>query len=404
MTAPLSVLKFGGSSVGSPERIHRVARIIEAHHKRGEKIVVVVSAMADTTDDLIDLAKKVSPRATERSHKREMDMLLTTGERISMALLSMALADLGLEAVSFTGSQSGIITTNFHGEARIKDIRPIRILESLEKNKISIVAGFQGVSEEKEITTLGRGGSDTSAVALGAKLGAKEVFIYTDVDGVYSADPRKVPKALKLDTLSARLAYLAASRGAQVLHHRCLEVALKFKIPVRVLSSFLEPNVIREGRFFDNGTRIVPQSQETHMENPFVSVVNKTSQVSLLQISGMENSKVLELITRLQDSKLTWISLRSFESGLEVICRDDLVDEFCAHFRPQQRVSALTLMSLVGGGLTAAPELTRGVLAVLRSRKIEPVHVLIGDEVMEIAVPTSPDLDPVLAEIHALTR
>jgi len=402
MSAPLSVLKFGGSSVGSPERIHRVARIIEAHKKRGENLVVVVSAMADTTDDLIDLAKKVSPRATERSHKREMDMLLSAGERISMALLTMALGDLGLDATSFTGSQSGIITTNFHGEARIKDIRPIRILENIKNNRISIVAGFQGVSEEKEITTLGRGGSDTSAVALGAKLGAREVFIYTDVDGVYSADPRKVPSARKLPEISARHAYLAASRGAQVLHHRCLEVALKYKIPVRVLSSFLEENVIRDGKFFENGTRIVASKKESPVESPFVSVVSKTSQIALLQIAGLESTKTLELMTRLQDSKLNWISLRSSDTGIEVLCRDDLVDEFATHFKAHKCLKNLSLLSLVGGGLSAAPEITRAALELLKSEGLNPVHVLLGDEVIEIAVETRPGLDAVVDKLHAI--
>ncbi|MEO5668025.1 MAG: aspartate kinase [Bdellovibrionota bacterium] len=404
MSQPLSVLKFGGSSVASPERIHRVARIIAAHHKRGDRLVVVVSAMADTTDDLIDLAKRVSPRATQRSHKREMDMLLSSGERISMALLSMALGDLGLEALSFTGSQSGIITTNFHGEARIKDIRPIRIFESLEKGKISIVAGFQGVSEDKEITTLGRGGSDTSAVALGAKLGAHEVFIYTDVEGVYSADPRKVPEARKLSTLSARLAYLAASRGAQVLHHRCLEVALKYKVPVRVLSSFIEPGDIEHGRFFENGTRIVDASQESSsMENPFVSLVSKTSPVALLQIEGLEPEKTLALTIKLQDSKLSWISLRSFETGIEILCREELAEEFANYFKPQQRLSGLALVSLVGGGLTAAPEIIRGVLALLKSEGLNPVHVRVGDDVAEFVVEESASLNALIPRIHALS-
>jgi len=196
--APVRVLKFGGSSVGSPDRIRRVAKIIQSHEKSGDSIVVVVSAMGDTTDELIALAKKVSPKAEDLSHRREMDMLLTTGERISMALLSMALADLGLSAISLTGSQSGIITSSEFGEALIKEIKPIRIREALSQRKIVIVAGFQGVSEEKEITTLGRGGSDTSAVALGIALQAKQVVIYTDVDGFFSADPRKVPEAKKL--------------------------------------------------------------------------------------------------------------------------------------------------------------------------------------------------------------
>jgi aspartate kinase len=397
--APLSVLKFGGSSVSSPERILRVARIIEAHKRRGEKLVVVVSAMGDTTDELIELAKKVSPLASQSPHRREMDMLLSTGERISMALLSMALRDLGLEALSFTGSQSGIITSSFHGDARIQDIRPIRIVESLSKGKVSIVAGFQGVSAEKEITTLGRGGSDTSAVALGAKLGAQEVFIYTDVDGVYAADPRKLSGAQKIPSLPTRHAYLAALRGAQVLHPRCLEVALRYRIPVRVLSSFLSDEAIRSGSFFNNGTRIFSPPEEPRMESPFVSIINKTAPIALLQIDGLSPDETLDLLARLQDSKLSALSLRGFETGLEVLCHESQIDEFTGYFRPQQRLTGLALISLVGAGLNAAPGILHSILTLLKSEGFNPVHVYLTEELIEIAAQENPALDALMPQI-----
>jgi aspartate kinase len=244
LTGSVRILKFGGSSVASPVHIQRVAKIISAYKQQFplDSIIVVVSAMGDTTDELIALAEKVSPRALKNTHRREMDMLLTSGERISMALLSMALFDLGLSAQSFTGSQSGIITDTVHGEARIAEIRPSRLVESLEQKKIAIVAGFQGVSREKEVTTLGRGGSDTSAVALGVALKACEVIIFTDVDGVYPFDPRKKSdiEIHAFDKISYQIAIEMGYRGAQVLHPRCIELAWKNNIPVRVKSSYIE--------------------------------------------------------------------------------------------------------------------------------------------------------------------
>lgn len=232
------VLKFGGTSVGTPERMRAVARTVSDYRERNPRVVVVVSAMGQSTDELIELALKVSPRAREPSYRREMDMLLTTGERVSMALLSMALSDLGVEAVSFTGSQSGIITDTVHGEARIADIRPMRIRESLDRGKVVIVAGFQGVSAEKEITTLGRGGSDTTAVALAACLDAREAVIFTDVPGFFTADPRRVFGARKLARVGWDTALRAAHFGAQVLHPRCVEVAWRRNLPIELRSSF----------------------------------------------------------------------------------------------------------------------------------------------------------------------
>jgi aspartate kinase len=231
----LVVQKYGGSSVENAERIKRVAeRIVEARN-RGDDVVVVVSAMGDTTDELLDLARQVSPLPPAR----ELDMLLTAGERISMALLAMAIENLGAEARSFTGSQAGVITDSAHGRARIIDVTPGRIRSALDDGAVAIVAGFQGVSQDtKDITTLGRGGSDTTAVALAAALDASVCEIYTDVDGVFTADPRIVPNARKLDRVSYEEMLELAASGAKVLMLRCVEYARRYGVPVHVRSSF----------------------------------------------------------------------------------------------------------------------------------------------------------------------
>ena len=231
----LIVQKYGGSSVADAESIKRVAARIAATKRSGQQVVVVVSAMGDTTDELIDLANQVSPMP----NGRELDMLLTAGERISMALLAMAISNLGLEARSFTGSQAGIITTSTHGRARVIDVTPSRIQEALAEGAIAIVAGFQGVAQDtKDITTLGRGGSDTTAVALAAALDADVCEIYTDVDGVFSADPRIVPSARKLKSVTYEEMLELAASGAKVLHLRCVEYARRFNLPIHVRSSF----------------------------------------------------------------------------------------------------------------------------------------------------------------------
>jgi len=231
----LVVQKYGGSSVSDAERIKRVAERIVATRKSGHDVCVVVSAMGDTTDELLDLAHQVSPLPPGR----ELDMLLTAGERISMALLAMAIQSLGLSARSFTGSQAGVITDSTHGKARIIDVTPGRITTALAEGHIAIVAGFQGVSQDsKDITTLGRGGSDTTAVALAAALGAEVCEIYTDVDGIYSADPRLVPTARQLPTVSYEEMLELAACGAKVLHLRCVEYARRYGVRLVVRSSF----------------------------------------------------------------------------------------------------------------------------------------------------------------------
>ncbi|SEQ70460.1 aspartate kinase [Streptomyces sp. yr375] len=231
----LVVQKYGGSSVADAEGIKRVAKRIVEAKKNGHQVVVVVSAMGDTTDELIDLAEQVSPMPSGR----EFDMLLTAGERISMALLAMAIKNLGHSAQSFTGSQAGVITDSVHNKARIIDVTPGRIRTALDEGNIAIVAGFQGVSQDKkDITTLGRGGSDTTAVALAAALDAEVCEIYTDVDGVFTADPRVVKKAQKIDWIAFEDMLELAASGSKVLLHRCVEYARRYDIPIHVRSSF----------------------------------------------------------------------------------------------------------------------------------------------------------------------
>jgi aspartate kinase len=231
----LVVQKYGGSSVADAEGIKRVARRIVATRKAGDQVVVVVSAMGDSTDELIDLASQVSPHPPGR----ELDMLLTAGERISMALLAMAIAGEGMEARSFTGSQAGVITDSVHGKARIIDVTPGRIATALAEGAIPIVAGFQGVSQTtKDITTLGRGGSDTTAVALAAALRADVCEIYTDVDGVFTEDPRLVPGARRIPRISYEEMLEMAACGAKVLMPRCVEYARRYGLPIHVRSSF----------------------------------------------------------------------------------------------------------------------------------------------------------------------
>lgn len=233
----LVVQKYGGSSVATAERIRRVAERIVETKKLGHDVVVVCSAMGDTTDELLDLAQQVAPAAPAR----EMDMLLTSGERISNALVAMAIHSLGAEARSFTGSQAGVITTGTHGNAKIIDVAPGRVQQALGEGTIVLVAGFQGVSQDsKDVTTLGRGGSDTTAVALAAALNADVCEIYTDVDGVFSADPRIVSDAQKLDSVSYEEMLEMAACGSKVLMLRCVEYARRYNVPVHVRSSYTD--------------------------------------------------------------------------------------------------------------------------------------------------------------------
>src|SRR5215510_7287029 len=222
------VQKYGGSSVADVDKLKQVADRVMRTRREGHDVVVVVSAMGDTTDDLLGLAKKISPNPD----RRELDMLLTTGERISMALLSIAIRELGGDAVSFTGSQSGIITNDRHADARIIEVRPIRVQDELSRGKIVVIAGYQGMSYRRDVTTLGRGGSDTTAVAMAAALGAEYCEICSDVDGVYTADPRVVPAATRIGTLSYEETQELAESGAKVLNAQAVEFAKESNIAI----------------------------------------------------------------------------------------------------------------------------------------------------------------------------
>ncbi|MFI5715117.1 aspartate kinase [Nocardia sp. NPDC051750] len=250
----LVVQKYGGSSVASADRIRRVAERIVETKKQGHDVVVVCSAMGDTTDELLDLAEQVSPAPPAR----EMDMLLTSGERISNALVAMAIHTLGAEARSFTGSQAGVITTSVHGKAKIIDVTPGRLREALDEGTIVLVAGFQGVSQDsKDVTTLGRGGSDTTAVALAAALEADVCEIYTDVDGVFTADPRIVNDAQKLEQVSYEEMLEMAACGSKVLMLRCVEYARRYNVPVHVRSSYTD----KQGTYVYGSMEDIPLEQ-----------------------------------------------------------------------------------------------------------------------------------------------
>jgi len=270
----LMVKKFGGSSVANAERVFNVARIIVEDYKKGNDIVVVVSAQGDTTDDLIAKAKEINP---DGASKREMDMLLCAGEQISIALLAMAIEKLGYPATSLLGWQAGFQTNSTHSLARIKRVEPERIRNELDKKRIVVVAGFQGINKYEDLTTLGRGGSDTSAVAIAASMHADVCQIYTDVDGVYTADPRKVPKAKKLDEITYSEMLELASLGAQVLNNRSVEMAKKYGVQLEVLSSLeSKPGTIVK--------------EKVNMEKMLISGVAKDNNVSRIAIVGLNDT------------------------------------------------------------------------------------------------------------------
>ena len=286
----LVVQKYGGSSVADAQSIKRVARRIIDTKTLGNEVVVVVSAMGDTTDELRDLAQQVSPLPPAR----ELDMLLTAGERISMALVAMAIADLGHQARSYTGSQAGVITDSAHGKARIIDITPGRIRQALDDGAIAIVAGFQGVSQDtKEITTLGRGASDTTAVALAAALGADVCEIYTDVDGVFTADPRIVPTARRIERITSEEMLEMAANGTKVLHLRCVEYARRYGMPVHVRSSFSR----REG------TWVIDSKDGQVMEQAIITGVSHDRSEAKITVVGVPDrpgkaAEIFEAVAR----------------------------------------------------------------------------------------------------------
>ena len=283
MGVAIIVQKYGGSSIADAQRIKRVAERVVKAARSGQKVCVVVSAMGDTTDELVELAGQISPAP----HARELDMLLTAGERISMALLSMAIIALGKEAISFTGSQAGIVTDTTHGRARIVDVRARRVLEALDAGKIAIVAGFQGVSTAYDVTTLGRGGSDTTAVALAAALKADVCEIYTDVEGVFTADPRIVPEARKLHAVSWEEMLELSATGAKILMLRSVEYARNNGVLLHVRSSFSD----------EEGTWV--REEDERMEQAIISgVAHDTSEAKVTMLGVPDRPGIAARIFR----------------------------------------------------------------------------------------------------------
>lgn len=295
------IQKYGGSSIANTDRIKRVAERIVQRKRAGDDIVVVVSAMANTTDELIALARGID----EKPPEREYDMLLTAGERISMALLSMAIQKLGERAASFTGSQSGIITDDDHTRARIIEVRPTRIIESLNRGIIAIVAGFQGVSGKRDVTTLGRGGSDTTAVALGVALGAEVCEIYTDVDGIFTADPNRVPGAKLIENITYNETLDMTYFGAKVLHSRSVELARAARLPLKIASSINDKK----------GTMIMEKIKG--MERPRFVGISRRENVFMCYVELGSDEELSELLKKLAKQRIHVGFPRAERSALE---------------------------------------------------------------------------------------
>ena len=367
----LIVQKYGGSSLESAERIRNVAERIVATKKQGNDVVVVVSAMGDTTDELIDLANEI----TDEAPAREMDILLTAGERISNALVAMAIESLGAEAQSFTGSQAGVLTTERHGNARIVDVTPGRVKEALDENKICIVAGFQGVNKETSaITTLGRGGSDTTAVALAAALNADVCEIYSDVDGVYTADPRIMRNARKLDTISFEEMLELAAVGSKILVLRSVEYARAFGVPLRVRSSYSN----------DPGTLVTGSMEDIPMEEAVLTGVATDNSEAKVTVQGIPDlpgeaasvfrlladaeiniDMVLQNISSLEDNRtdITFTCPRADGPRAMELLRAAQEEKGWLNLRYDDQVGKV---SLVGAGMKSHPGVTADFAEALR--------------------------------------
>lgn len=393
-------MKFGGSSVGDTERMKRVAKRIVAKKEEGHKVVVVVSAMGDTTDDLIDLAKSI----TDRPAVREMDMLLTTGEQVSVALLAMAIQELGTPAISYTGWQAGMITDEAHGRAKINDIKPKRILESLEQGKIVIVAGFQGISDDGEITTLGRGGSDTTAVAIAAAIQADLCEIYTDVDGVYSTDPRIVKHARKLDAISYDEMLELANLGAAILHPRAVEYAKQYNVKLVVRSSFtdaegtlvkeeaaMEQGIVVRGIAYDkNVARISIQGVKDEpgiLAAVFTALAEAGIDVDIIVQSGISNGTA--------DFSFT-VHLEDAERAMSVI--EGIRDR--VEFEKVTSETDLVKVSIVGAGMVSNPGVAAKMFDVISKQGVN-IKMVSTSEIKISCVIDVTHLTEVILALHS---
>lgn len=406
----LIVTKFGGSSVSDAAAVRRVAERI-AHLKReGNDVVVVVSAMGDTTDELIDLATDVAggEGPLRSAPRREMDILLTAGERISMALLAIALSTHGVAAKSFTGQQAGVRTDAHYGDARILDVLPERLEACLEEGGVAIVAGFQGVNvDANDVTTLGRGGSDTTAVAIAAALGADVCEIYTDVDGVFTADPRIVPSARRIETVTSEEMLELAAHGAKILHLRAVEYARRHGVELHVRSSFS----MREG------TRVVSR-EEVSMEAPIISgVAHDRSQAKITCVgvpdvpgaaarlfevvatSGANIDMIVQNIS-VQGTGRTDISFTLPAADVEKVqpALDALADEL--GYSEVLHNANVGKLSLVGAGMRSHPGVSARLFGALRDANIN-IEMISTSEIRISVVTKGEELDDAVRAVHS---
>ena len=398
------VQKYGGSSVADADGIKRVAQRIVATRKRGHDVVVVVSAMGDTTDELRDLAQQVSPLPPPR----ELDMLLTAGERISMALVAMAIANLGQAARSFTGSQAGVITDSAHGKAKIIDVTPGRIQKAIDEGHIAIVAGFQGVSQDtKDITTLGRGASDTTAVALAAALGAEVCEIYSDVDGVFTADPRIVPTARKLDRVSTEEMLEMAACGAKILHLRCVEYARRYHMPVHVRSSFSQKE----------GTWIVPETEVDKMEQAIIAgVAHDRSEAKITVVAVPDKvGEAARIFETLADAQVNLDMIVQNVSAAATnltdisftLPREDGQVAMSSLAKIKEEVGYASLLyddqigkvSLIGAGMRSHPGITARFFAALASAGVN-IEMISTSEIRISVIVDEAQVDDAVAATH----
>ncbi|HEU0239760.1 MAG TPA: aspartate kinase [Micromonosporaceae bacterium] len=399
------VQKYGGSSVATAERIKRVAERIVGTRKAGHDVVVVVSAMGDTTDELRDLAHQISPVPPGR----ELDMLLTAGERISMALLAMAIHNLGYEARSYTGSQAGVITTSTHGNARIIDVTPGRLRSALDEGSIVIVAGFQGVAQDtKDITTLGRGASDTTAVAVAAALNAEICEIYTDVDGVFTADPRIVPNARRIEQITYEEMLELAASGAKVLMLRCVEYARRFNLPIHVRSSYSQKP----------GTVVTGSMEDLPVEQALITGVAHDRSEAKITVVGVPDEP--------GEAALLFETVASAETNLDMIVQNistegtgradisftlpisDGPAAMAALSKMQDKIGFRALLfddhigkvSLVGAGMRSHPGVAAKFFGALAEAGVN-IEMISTSEIRVSVVCRDSDLDAAVRAVHA---
>jgi aspartate kinase len=379
------VMKFGGTSVADPEKIRRVASRLVESKRAGNRVVAVVSAMGQHTDELVSLAYEVSPQPKPR----EMDMLISVGERISCALVAMAIADLGLDAISLTGSQAGIVTDTVHGKAKIVEVRAHRIHEALDSDRIVLVAGFQGVSTDFDITTLGRGGSDTTAVALAAALGADACEIYTDVDGVFTADPRLVSGARKLHAVSYEEMLEMAASGAKVLALRSVEFARNHSVKLHVRSTF----TAEEGTW-------VTEEDERMLEKAMISGVTHTLEEAVYRVSGAERADLFDALAGASVSVDTII-----QTGDDIVFSAPIEDR-AATEEALARLGAnweerdgLGKVSVVGAGMKSHPGIAARTFQTLRDLGVEPDLVATSPIKIAFYVPQR-DVERTVVALH----